>query len=75
MLLLAAFGVLALTLAAIGMYGVISYSVMQRTQEIGVRIALGAQRSKVFVMVLKQGCRLACAGIAIAVVGPSPQRA
>jgi putative ABC transport system permease protein len=51
------------------MYGVISYSVMQRTPEIGVRIALGAQRSQVFVMVLRQGCRLACAGIAIGVVG------
>jgi len=69
MLLLGAFGILALILAAIGMYGVISYSVMQRTPEIGVRIALGAQRSQVFVMVLRQGCRLACAGIAIGVVG------
>jgi predicted permease len=69
MLLLAAFGVLALILAAIGMYGVISYTVMQRTSEIGVRIALGARRSLVFVMVLKQGARLACAGIAIGVVG------
>jgi ABC-type antimicrobial peptide transport system permease subunit len=69
MFLLSAFGILALILAAIGMYGVISYSVMQRTPEIGVRIALGARRSQVFVMVLKQGCLLACAGIAIGVVG------
>jgi len=69
MLLLGTFGILALLLAAIGMYAVISYSVMQRTPEIGVRIALGAQRSQVFIMVLKQGCRLASAGIAIGVVG------
>jgi predicted permease len=69
MVLVAAFGVLALVLAAIGMYGVISYSVSQRTPEIGVRIALGAQRSQIFIMVLKQGSRLACAGIAIGTVG------
>jgi putative ABC transport system permease protein len=69
MLLLAAFGMLALLLAAIGMYGVLSYSVLQRTPEIGVRIALGARRSQIFVMVLKQGGRLACAGIAIGSIG------
>jgi putative ABC transport system permease protein len=65
MLLLSAFGMLALILSAIGMYGVISYSVMQRTPEIGIRIALGARRTQILVMVLSQGCRLACAGIAI----------
>jgi predicted permease len=69
LLLLGAFGVLALLLAAVGMYGVISFSVMQRTPEIGVRIALGARRSQVFVMVLRQGFSLACAGIAIGVAG------
>ena len=68
MLLLGAFGALALILASIGMYGVISYSVMQRTPEIGVRMALGAQRGQIFVMILNQGGRLACAGIVIGVV-------
>jgi ABC-type antimicrobial peptide transport system permease subunit len=69
MLLVAAFGVLALVLAGVGMYGVISYSVLQRTPEFGVRFALGAQRSQIFVMVLKQGSRLACLGIVIGAVG------
>jgi predicted permease len=68
MLLLAAFGMLALILSAIGMYGVVSYSVMQRMPEIGIRIALGARREQILVMVLGQGCRLACAGIMIGLI-------
>jgi len=64
-LLLAAFGGLALLLATIGMYGVVSYSVVQRTREIGVRMALGAGRGQVFAMVVGRGSCLAAAGIAI----------
>jgi ABC-type antimicrobial peptide transport system permease subunit len=68
MFLLGGFGLLALILSAVGMYGVISYSVMQRTPEIGIRIALGARRTQILVMVLGQGCRLACAGVAVGLI-------
>jgi predicted permease len=68
MLLLSAFAALALLLAAVGVYGVISYAVVQRTQEIGIRVALGATRHGVLRLVLRQQARLILLGSAAGLV-------
>jgi putative ABC transport system permease protein len=67
LILLGLFSGLALVLAAIGIYGVISYSVAQRAQEIGIRMALGAQTGDVQKMILAQGAKIAGAGVAIGI--------
>ena len=65
MILLNAFSVAALCLASVGLYGVISYLVGQRTHELGLRVALGAQRSDVLRLVLNHGMKMALGGVAL----------
>ncbi len=67
MTLLAIFAGLAVTLAAIGLYGVMSYSVSQRTREIGIRMALGAQRAQVLKLIVKQGMKLTAIGVLLGI--------
>jgi putative ABC transport system permease protein len=68
-ILFGVFGLLALVLTVVGIYGVMAYTVSQRRHEIGIRIALGAQRWSVLAMVIGQGAKLTLAGVAIGLVG------
>ena len=68
MILLDAFAVVALLLASLGLYGVISYLVGQRTHELGIRLALGAQRRDVLQLVLTHGMKMALAGVALGLI-------
>lgn len=68
-MLVSMFALVALVLASVGIYGVVSYSVAQRTNEMGIRMALGAQRSDLMLMILKQGLFLTLTGVGIGLLG------
>jgi putative ABC transport system permease protein len=70
-LLLAAFSLISLVLAAVGLYGVLAYSVTERTREIGVRLALGAEPRRIMAQVLRSGLRVVIAGIVVGIAGAS----
>jgi putative ABC transport system permease protein len=67
--LLGAFGLTALVLAAVGIYGLVSFGVAQRTQELGIRLTLGALPSGILRMIMGQGLRLTIAGLAFGILG------
>jgi putative ABC transport system permease protein len=69
MLVLVAFASTAMLLAAVGIYGVMSYSVLQRTREVGIRMALGAEGRDVLRTLIGEGLRLAMAGVVLGVIG------
>jgi putative ABC transport system permease protein len=69
MLLLLVFGGLALTLAGVGVYGVLAYMVSQRTRELGIRLALGAHAGAIRALVLRQGLGIALLGVALGLIG------
>jgi ABC-type antimicrobial peptide transport system permease subunit len=71
MMLLAGLAALALLLAIVGVYGVLSHSIRERTQEIGLRVALGASRSDVMMLILRQGVKMIAIGIAVGFVAAS----